>query len=468
MDSRASAARVSAGLQPQSSAPWRRALLAELVWLALPIAIENVLHMMVGLTDVYLASHLPTDKAPATAAVGSVSYILWLIGLIAGAIGTGSTAIIARAIGARHQSLANSVCGQSVTASVMTGLFLAALFILGAVPAALMTGLTGQGYTYALFYIRILSLSLPFSILMYAAGACLRGAGDSVTPAIAMIVVDVVNMGSSLALTRGWWGLPVLGFRGIAIGTVIAYVIGGVLLFVVLLSGRGRIRLYLHRLRPHWHTLKRIFRIGIPSGTESLLTWIAQFLIIIVINQADRTNVMAAAHIITVRVEALSYLLGFAVATAAATMVGQALGMGDARRATRSAYVAFTVGGAAMTLVGILFICFGRVLTGVMSDSPPIADLAARCLFITAFAQPGFAASMIFSGALRGAGDTFWVMMLNLASIILLRLSFALIVGWWLHLGLAAIWVVLAAELWVRGIMMFLRFVQGGWKHVAV
>ncbi|HXE52147.1 MAG TPA: MATE family efflux transporter, partial [Tepidisphaeraceae bacterium] len=202
-----------------------RSILGELLWLALPIAAENVLHMMVGLTDVYLASHLPTEAAPATAAVGSISYVLWLIGLIAGAIGTGSTAIIARAIGARHQSLANSVCGQSVTASVMTGLFLAALFILGAVPAAALTGLTGQGYTYALFYIRVLSLSLPFSILMYAASACLRGAGDSVTPAISMIIVDLVNMGFSAAMARGWWGFPVMGFRGIAIGTVIAYVI---------------------------------------------------------------------------------------------------------------------------------------------------------------------------------------------------------------------------------------------------
>ena len=445
-----------------------RLLFVELLWLALPIVAENMLHMLVGLTDVYLASHLPAQAAAATAAVGSISYVLWLIGLIAGAIGTGSTAIIARAIGARHQSLANSVCGQSVTASILIGTLLAGLCIVGAVPASLMTGLTGDAYHFALFYVRILSLALPFSILMYAASACLRGAGDSVTPAMAMIVVDLVNMGLSAALARGWWGLPVLGFRGIAIGTVVAYVIGGVLLFAVLTSGRGRIRLFLHRMRPHWLTLKRIFRIGIPSGTEWLLTWIAQFLIIIVINRADPTNIMAAAHIIAVRVEGLSYMIGFAVATAAATMVGQALGMKDPARATRASYLAYAVGGGAMTLGGILFICFGRVLSGFMSDIPAIADLAARCLFITAFAQPGFAAAAIFAGALRGAGDTFVVMLLNLASILLVRLVGVLIVASWLHMGLAAIWVVLAIELTIRGIAVYLRFRQGGWKQIAV
>lgn len=467
MTNRASLARAAA--LDYSSEPAPRLLLGELLWLALPVVAENMLHMMVGLTDVYLASHLPpAQAADATASVGSISYVLWLIGLVAGAIGTGSTAIIARAIGARHQSLANSVCGQSVTAAVLIGALLTALLWVGQVPAAVMTGLTGQAYDFSLFYIRILSLSLPFSILMYAASACLRGAGDSVTPALSMIVVDVVNMVCSAALTRGWWGLPVMGFRGIAIGTVIAYFTGGVVLFAVLVSGRGRLRLFLHRLRPHWVTLKRIFRIGFPSGTESLLTWVAQFLIIIVINRADLTHVMAAAHIIAVRVEALSYMIGFAVATAAATMVGQALGCGDVARARRSAFLAYAVGGGAMMLGGVVFLLFGRQLTGIMSDTPTIVDLSARCLFITAFAQPGFAAAVIFAGSLRGAGDTFVVMLVNLASVLFVRLAGVMIVGWWLKLGLAAIWVVLAAELTVRGIAVFVRFQHGGWKHAKV
>src|ERR1700736_2165083 len=95
MTTRASAARAALDYQSLKDLPLSsRILLAELLWLALPVVAENMLHMMVGLTDVYLASHLPNQKvaAAATAAVGSVSYILWLIGLIAGAIGTGSTA----------------------------------------------------------------------------------------------------------------------------------------------------------------------------------------------------------------------------------------------------------------------------------------------------------------------------------------------------------------------------------------
>jgi Na+-driven multidrug efflux pump len=75
---------------------------------------------------------------------------------------------------------------------------------------------------------------------------------------------------------------------------------------------------------------------------------------------------------------------------------------------------------------------------------------------------------MIFAGALRGAGDTFWVMILNLASILCIRLPAALVVGAWLHLGLIAIWIVLATELNIRGLAVYLRFWHGGWRHVKV
>jgi putative MATE family efflux protein len=275
-----------------------------------------------------------------------VGYVLWLVAMITGAIGVGSTAIIARAVGARHRRLANRVCGQSIGAVVMAGVVLAGLCYAGAPWFASRSGLSGQAQEFTFYYFRVLSLSLPFSMVMMAGGACLRGAGDTLTPAASMIVVDVVNVVVSFALTRGWWGLPEMGFKGIAIGTVLAYVVGGVLLVGVLLRGSHSLRLYPHRLHPHWLTLKRILRIGLPSGAGETLAWFAQFAIVLIINRIDATNVAAAAHILTVRVESLSYLAGYAVSIAAATMVGQSLGMGDPRRASRSAWLAFALGGA--------------------------------------------------------------------------------------------------------------------------
>jgi putative MATE family efflux protein len=303
---------------------------------------------------------------------------------------------------------------------------------------------------------------------MFVANACLRGAGDTLTPAITMIVVDIVNIVFSWGWTYGMFGLSKWGFEGIAAGTVVAYIAGGVIQVIVLLVGRGGIRLYLHRLRPHWHNLKRILRIGIPSGIGDALQWSANFALLVVVNRMDKTLVSSAAHNNTIKIESISYLAGFAFATAAATMVGQSLGMKDPNRATRSAYLAYAIGGGLMALAGIFFITGGRYAAGWLSDDPQVIALTTRCLFITGFCQAFFAAYMIFAGGLRGAGDTLTVMMLNLTSILGVRLLGGIAVGVWLHMGLAAIWMVLAIELGVRGSLIYGRFLQGGWRKVEV
>jgi Na+-driven multidrug efflux pump len=199
-----------------------------------------------------------------------------------------------------------------------------------------------------------------------------------------------------------------------------------------------------------------------------MLIWTANFIIVGVINKMDPTNVAGSAHIITIRLESMSFLIGFAFAMAAATMVGQSLGMNNPARAKRSAYLAYAAGGGTMAFMGLLFIFFSRHLANFLAEDPAIVGLASQCLFITGFAQLGFAASMIFSSALRGAGDTVSVMIINLACILGLRLTGALLVARYFQLGLVAIWLVLAGELMIRGFAIFLRFLHGGWRHVKV
>ena len=121
-----------------------------------------------------------------------------------------------------------------------------------------------------------------------------------------------------------------------------------------------------------------------------------------------------------------------------------------------------------MTLGGVCFVLFRHSLSHILSEDPKVADLSAACLLITAFSQLGFAASLIYGGALRGAGDTLVVMVINVSSIIGLRLLAVLVAVLYFHKGLEAIWIILAIELSLRGAFMFARFQQGVWKTVEV
>ncbi len=425
--------------------------------------------MLVGLNDTYLANHLPKDAASAGAAVGTITYFIWFINLLAAFIGAGSTAIIARAKGSRHRRLANSITGQSVSSAALIGVAVGALLFFAAAPVVRLTQLQGAAYGYAWSYLRMLSVSLPFTIVMLIISACLRGGGDTRTPALVLVGMDLINMLASFALCRGWFGLPVMGFDGIAIGTIIAYVVGGVVQCIVVLQPGLAVRLYIHRLWPHWTTIKRLFRISIPAGVEGVLQWIANFGVLAVVNRADATNAMSSAHINAIRIENISFMTGLAFSAAAATMVGTSLGMKDPRRATRSAYLAYLVGGGVMSLCGLLMITLGRYPAQWLSPADAhIIHLTTQCLFITGFIQCAFASNLIFGGALRGAGDTFMVMCMTLLSVLCIRFVGVLVVGLWFNLGLAAIWYVLCGDQIVRGLLVYLRFLHGGWRRIQV
>lgn len=451
-----------------ANSPSAKALLRQITALALPVMVEHVLHMLVGLVSTYVANHLPHEPAASASAVSTVSYFLWLIGLTTSALGVGATVLIAHARGARHGGLANSVCGQAIAATVLLGIVVAGGVWLGAGALVKLAALRGEAPALAEQYLRLVAWSIPFCTVLFVANAALRGAGDTVTPAVAMVLVDCTNIAITFTLAWGWFGVSAIGFAGIAWGTTVSYVAGGVLQLAVLLAGRGGLRLYLHRLRPHWTTLKRIVRIGVPAGVEGLLVWAAQFAVLRIINAMDATNRIPTAHGNAIRLEALSYMIGFAVATAATTLVGQSLGARDERRAVRCAWLSFALGGGLMTVFGVLFIVAGRPLARWMSADPLIVDLTTWCLWLAGFAQAGFAAAIIFGGSLRGAGDTFAVMALNLFSIIVLRLAGVVLVVRWLDGGLIAVWMVLCAELMCRGALLMLRFLQGRWRHLKV
>ncbi len=463
--------------------PTWHGLFKALLILALPIMAEHLLHIGVGLTDTYLANNMVLTSglsgdaleaaraanARAAAAVGSTTYVAWFMGLMTAAVGTGSTALIARASGARDRRTARSALGQSILLGSICGLLagLTLLFFNG--PISRIFGFDDPAVEGLIArYLWYLGLGMPLIILTFIGNACLRGAGDTISPAIAMIVIDLVNIWLSFSLCYGWGPFPAMGFDGIALGTSIAYAFGAAVVLSVLLLGIGRsgLRLYIHRLGFNWNTTRRILRVGIPSGAEGLIFWGANFVVLYLVNSLG--EISAAAHNIAIRVESLSYMTGFAVATAAATMVGQSLGMKDPTRAKRCGYVAFALGGGLMGVAGLLFILANGPLARAINDDPLVAGETAHVLFIVGFAQVAFAAMMIFGGALRGAGDTTAVMIRNLGSALLVRMLGAVIAVNVLGMGLTGVWIVLSIDLLVRGVLLWGRFAGGKWTAVKV
>lgn len=430
--------------------------------LALPAAGEQLLSMLVGIVDTFLVGHIGAD---ALAAVGLANQWVFLATALFGAIGVGSTALIARAIGARDYDLANRIVRQSVLLAATIGIFSTVLGVALAQPAVALMGAEPETLRLGTVYLRIVGATFLFSTVMFVLNATMRGAGDTRTPLKIMFIVNAINVVVAWTFINGAFGLPRLGVAGSALGAATARSAGGVLAVLALLHGRV-LHLSFRGLRPDWELIRRILRVGIPTGIEQLLFRFGQMSYARVV--ATLGTAAFAAHQVALNAESLSYMPGFGFAVAATTLVGQALGAKQPKEAERNGYTAYVLGGLLMTGMGIVFILFAPTLVGFFTSDPEVIRLGTMPLRIVGIAQPMLAANMVFNGALRGAGDTRYPMYITAGSIWGIRVPLAILFTLSLKWGLNGAWVAMSLDLAVRGSLAFLRYRGGKWQAMEV
>lgn len=479
---------------------------AAIFTLTWPILADSLLNAFVGLTDTVLSAAID-DAGASTDAVGGAVTILWFVQLVVQAIGVGATALISRAVGGHKTGVANAALAQTLLLAAVCGVFVGIGMAAVAAPAASIMNLSPQAADGFVAYLRINAIGVPFGSVLFAGIACARGAGDSFRPLIVMLLVNVVNCLLSWLLsgvelksvavmggvggetvTRWVLGNPSpwqLGVRGIGWGTCISYIIGCVMMTALLARGFSGIKLRRSRLAPHWHTLRRLVRVGVPNFLETLGMWAGNMLVILMVGRmaADQHHAgFLGSHLLAVRIEAFSYLPGFAFASAAATLVGQYMGAGSVEMARRAVNVCMWCASIFMGLMGVLFMLWPTSIVGLMTAQDVHLDLTPPLLFVTGMVQVPFAISIVYRTALRGAGDVRAAMWLTWITTYGLRLPMAYLFSgvsiglfgrtlpnpspW--ELGLFGVWIGLCAEIVIRAVLFLVRWRQGKWAHVRV
>jgi MATE family multidrug resistance protein len=332
-----------------------------------------------------------------------------------------------------------------------------------AAPMMSMLGAPPDVHPLAVTYLQITSYSMVLSALLFVGTAALRGAGDTQTPLYLMTVVNILNIVVAWALVNGHWGLPTMGVAGSAWGAAIGRGVGGVL--VILLLIRGRATLELDRLpRLAWPMMQRLIRVGLPSGAEQLAFQSALILFARFVTQLG--TVGFAAHNTVITIESISFLPGSGFAAAATTLVGQRLGAGDVERARRSGNEAAFLAGIFMTLMGLAFILVPHWFLSLLIGDPEVIAMGVNPLRTVGVIQPLLAASYVFSGGLRGAGDTRFPMYIKLISPWFVRIPLALFLI--PRFGLMGAWIPLSSDLGLQGVLAWWRFRSDRWERINV
>ncbi|RPJ34482.1 MAG: MATE family efflux transporter [Verrucomicrobiaceae bacterium] len=439
--------------------------------LALWPLLEQVLAFFVGLTDLLISGRMAegAERVAILDAMGLGGYVGWFFNILQGAVATGVMALVSRAVGGRDTALANRGLGQGLWLGAAAGLGSLVLLQSGISLLIGWIGLSPAAAVQADAYLRTLAIAGPFSGAMFAVTAALRGSGDTRTPFLAMIVVNVVNMALSWMLVFAPAPLGGHGVTGIAAGTVGGWIAG--LLTVVLLLGHGKKdRLHWSRasLRPHGDTLRRIVRVGAPQSLEIACMWLIHAYGIRVIAGLKDEGALGA-HILAIRVESMSFLPGFAIATAAAALAGQYLGAGSREMAVKAVRLCWKTAVLLMTTMGVFFVLGRDWLIGWMAPGSELhATLAAPLLVVCALTQPFFATCITLKTSMRGAGATHIVMRWSFGSMLFYRVFVLWMMPHFMEVTLTAVWIVLGLDLFTQALIFARLHFRGKWLDARV
>lgn len=426
--------------------------------LALPAVGEMILYMMIGVFDTMMVGQYGGNVA-----VSSVGLSTEIINTFTGifitiGISVGVTSLIARRIGAKEYHLAE----EYATLGLLIGLFLAAVissvFFIFSEDILKLAGADGEVVLTGTIYIRIVSTGLFFSMLSNILNAILRGSGNTKTPLLASILVNVINISLDWILIFGKFGLPELGVRGAAIATAIAHVSG--FIFVAFYTMKFAVikpsLRYIKEFR--MHMFKDLLKLSIPSSMQEGAFSISRLISTFIIMQLG--TISFAANQITTTIESVSFMPGSGVAIAATTLVGHKIGEKNYKKAREYANTCLAIGLIIMIICSLLFVTMPKLLINLFINESEreVIRLGALCLMAAAIEQPFLAISMVLGGALKGSGDTKTPFLVSLITSWTIRLPLMLFFVYYLKVSVVYVWLITGVQWIFDGTLIFILY----------
>lgn len=455
-----------------NAADGSRPPLLTVLLLSWPIFLEQILTTLVGYADTAMVGSL---GAVATASVSISNSVIMLVNGVIMAMGVGVTALVSRSVGAEDLQMAKKLIRHTVLILLYLGLPIGIVLGLMSRLIPLWMGAGSDIIEPATQYNIITAFGRPFQIASMLFCSVYRGCGDTRTPLWINGGVNILNVIGNFFLiypTRqmdflGWeitmpgagWGV-----NGAAASTAVSMILGGLIAVGLVFVKETPLRIsFRESYRVDWVLTRQIFKISFPAIMERLCMSGAQVVITAAI--ASLGTITIAANTVYLTAESIAYMPGFAFATAATTLVGQALGAKQHKLAEKYTYTSLWSSMIVMTIAGACLFLFATPLVSIFTPDRQVIVLAAQCLCIVAFLEPPQTGATVIAGALRGAGDTLWPLIITIVGMWGIRAVGAVICIRVLGMGLPAACVCMLIESFVRLALFWLRFRTGKWKH---
>ena len=382
---------------------------------ALPLLIGNIFQQLYNMVDTWVVGNYVNIQA--YSAVGTVGPIVnMLIGFFMG-LSSGAGVVISQYYGAQQPDKVKQTVHTALLMTLILGVIFTAVGILMTPTMLKLINMPPDEAKEATTYLTIYFAGI-LGLMFYNIGAgILRAVGDSQRPFYFLVVSAVMNIVLDLVFVLVFN----MGVAGVALATIIAQSTSAVLIIITLLRSDACIKLIPKELKIHWGMLKKIFTVGIPAALQMAITSFSNIFVQSYINYFGG-NCMAGWTTYA-KVDQLLFLPMQSISLASTTFVGQNLGRNQAERARQGVKISLllAMGFTAVLTVPVVFFA-QPIVTFFIKDSTPEA-LSFGTLFLQ-WLSPFYLLccfNQIYSGALRGAGNSRAPMIIMLSSFVAFR-----------------------------------------------
>ncbi len=427
--------------------------------LALPVVLSSLLQRAVGIIDIFLVGGL---GASAIAAVGIAQIMVFVVMSVSWGINVGITVLVSQLWGAERKIDAGKAAYQAMLMAVVASalITIVGLTIGGRIGSLL--GAQNEVREILVDYAGIIFLFILFTIFINVLSGIMHGTGDTKTPLYAILIVNVLHVMVAFPLIYGYAGMPKLGVKGAAIAIAVSECAGALFLFIRSLHTRYIIITRDLEMKYAALTVK----LGYPIFFDRLLQNLGSMAFAKVILLYGTT--VYAAHQVGLAIEAFSFMPGYGIAVAAATMVGQHLGAGKPEHARVSAYEANRLAVMLMAAMAFVFFFFPYGLLRAFTSDAEVIKYGILYMKIVAFAQIPLAITMVVGGSLRGAGDTGFIMFATIAGMWLIRIPIAALLASVVKLEIRYVWSVMILDWLVRMTFLLWRYRKENWGRLEI
>ena len=452
-----------------------RSTFMTIILLAWPVFVEQIFSTLVSFADTAMVGSL---GATATASISISNSPIFLLNGIIMSLGVGITALVARATGAGNIDLVKKLMRHTLLVILYVGVPITAIVLLLSRQIPLWMGAGEDIIDTAARYNFIVSCGRIFSLTSMILNSAFRGYGDTKTPMKANMIMNIVNVVGNFLLINPTRELTVWGFTftmpgagwgvdGAAVATAIGMTVAGCIALRNAFKKKNEYRISFKEkgsLLPDRDLTKQIFKISLPAMLERMCMSSSGIFVTSSIATLGTANI--AANSLCLSAESLSFMPAFAFQMAITTLVGQSLGAEKPKLAEKFVKTTMIMGVVVMLITGGALYIFSEQLIGIFTPDKEVIKIAAECLELMALIQAPQVAAWIFSGVLRGSGDTTVNFYISASTNWGVRTLFSVIAIRFMGLPLLASFAVMAIEICVRLALLYVRYRSGKWKTI--